>query len=248
MYKHTTDIHNTKAAKIIIPFLLKNINVNSVLDIGMGIGTWLKVFQDNEISEILGVDGDYVDKNLFLINEKKFKSHDLRTELNLHKKFDLVVSLEVIEHIPKEFEDIFIKTLINHGDTILFSAAIPGQGGQNHHNEQWQSYWINKFKNYGYNTYDILRPKFWNNNIIEWWYRQNMLLLSKKKINLSLNRIEAHDLVSKELYLKKEEKIKILLQQISFLENELIQLSNGQKGLKQPLKILLKALKNKLLF
>ena len=130
MYKHTTDIHNTKAAEILVPHLLESISVKSVLDVGMGIGTWLKVFQDNGIDDILGIDGAYVNKELFFIDEKYFKSHDLRTGFNLGRKFDLVVSLEVIEHIPKEFEDIFIENLINHGDTILFSGAIPGQGGK----------------------------------------------------------------------------------------------------------------------
>lgn len=244
MYKHTTDIHNTKAAEILVPHLLESISVKSVLDVGMGIGTWLKVFQDNGIDDILGIDGAYVNKELFFIDEKYFKSHDLRTGFNLGRKFDLVVSLEVIEHIPKEFEDIFIENLINHGDTILFSGAIPGQGGQNHFNEQWQSYWISKFQEKGYGCYDIIRPMFWDNKNIEWWYRQNMLLFSKADLKFSKVK-SLKDIVSRELFEKKMQQITELNTIIEEKENLIKRLNQGQIGLKQPINSLFRAIKNK---
>jgi 2-polyprenyl-3-methyl-5-hydroxy-6-metoxy-1,4-benzoquinol methylase len=61
--------------------------------------------------------------------------------LDLEKEFDLVVSLEVAEHLPASAADQFVNTLVKHGKKILFSAAIPGQGGQDHLNEQWPDYW-----------------------------------------------------------------------------------------------------------
>ena len=67
---------------------------------------------------------------------------------------------------------------------IVFSAAFPGQGGQNHLNEQWPEYWKNKFEKYDYELFDVLRPIFWNNESIPVWYRQNMMLVIKKgKLN-----------------------------------------------------------------
>ena len=245
LYLHTTDIHNTLAAKELIPYLLKYIKPKSVLDVGMGIGTWLKVFQDYGIHQITGVDGEYVDRSLFLIKEKNFIAHDLRVELNLKNKFDLVLSLEVIEHIPPEYEDAFIKTLTNHSDTILFSAAIPGQGGQNHLNEQWQSYWGGKFMKFGYLAYDIFRPHLWNNEKIEWWYRQNILLYSKIDLGI-VSTNEVNNYVSLELYNKKLQEIKLLFDKNNESESLYNALKEGKAGIKEPLKALMKAIYKRL--
>lgn len=244
LYHHTQDIHNTRAAKEIVPYLLEIIKPSSVLDVGMGIGTWLKVFNENGIDDYIGVDGDYVDTELFEIPEKHFLSHDLRTELNLHRKFDLAISLEVIEHIPKENEINFLNSLTNHSDNILFSAAIPGQGGQNHHNEQWQSYWAKEFKLRGYTAYDLFRKEFWSNKKIEWWYSQNMILYSKNELNLeSYGAI--NDMIHKELYQKKLEALDNLM--IRNHENEIKyrHLIEGRTGIRQPLVLLMNAIKHK---
>ncbi|TXB63793.1 class I SAM-dependent methyltransferase [Phaeodactylibacter luteus] len=245
MYVHTTDIHNTNAAKHIIPFLLKRIQVKSVLDIGTGLGTWLDVFLENNINDVLGIDGAYVDKKLLSIPLKYFKEYDLRTKLDLDKQFDLVVSLEVVEHIDGKYEDIFFGNIINHGDTVLFSAAIPGQGGQNHLNEQWHQYWIDKFNSVGYKCYDIIRPHFWNTTEIEWWYRQNMFLFSKKDFMFEEFRKPMHNLVCKELFVKRLEEIKTLNESLAKAKDDLNRLKNGRTGIRAPLSALLKAFKNK---
>ena len=60
----------------------------------------------------------------------------------MNRKFDLVLSLEVAEHLPSECAEAFVESLVNLGPVILFSAAIPYQGGENHVNEQWPEYWV----------------------------------------------------------------------------------------------------------
>ena len=72
--------------------------------------------------------------------------------------------------------------LTSTADIILFSAAIPGQGGQGHVNEQWQSYWVERFKNYGYECIDIIRDQIWNDSDIWFYYKQNILLFIKKGV------------------------------------------------------------------
>ena len=144
-YIHTEAIHNLSAPRVIVPIVLEMIKPNSILDVGCGIGTWLKVFEEYGVDDYLGIDGDYVDRSTLKISEKRFLPNDLRKRWSLNRKFDLVVSLEVAEHLPEEVADLFVSTLSAHGDTILFSAAIPGQGGQNHVNEQWPTYWQKKF-------------------------------------------------------------------------------------------------------
>ena len=89
-------------------------------------------------------------------------AYDLKKSLNLGRDFDLVLSAEVAEHLPLEVSDIFIDSIIKHGKVILFSAAAPGQGGTCHVNEQWQDFWVKKFRERGYVPIDFLREKLCN--------------------------------------------------------------------------------------
>lgn len=184
-YIYSEDVHNVYAPSIVLPILFNKFSISSIVDVGCGIGTWLHVAQNLGVSDILGIDSDDVDYEQLnkFINKRNFVSLDLSKHFFLDKKFDLVLCLEVAEHISKESADIFVNNLISHGDLILFSAAIPGQGGQNHVNENWPSYWIEKFSLYGFICYDFVRPKIWNNEKLEFWYKQNIFVFSKNKID-----------------------------------------------------------------
>jgi len=176
-YIHTEEIHNTKSADAFLPFLKEYINPQSVIDVGCGLGTWLKVFVDDGCNEILGVDGNYIDKSKLCIKEEYFLLHDLTCTLRLDKKYDLAICSEVAEHLPEDKAEVLIDTLINASDTILFSAALPLQGGQNHVNEQPFAYWVQKFNDKGFVMKDYFREKIWDNSNIDWWYKQNLFLV-----------------------------------------------------------------------
>ncbi len=179
-YIHTEDVHNFIAPRLVIPFILSLLEVKSVLDVGCGIGTWLKVFEEHGVRDLIGVDGNHVDQKLLKISPDKFRSHDLREHLNLGRKFDLALCLEVVEHLPESSASLVVNTLVDYSDFVLFSAAIPGQGGQHHINEQWLSFWVQQFEKFGYDMHDIVRPKFWKNENVDVWYRQNMVLFCKR--------------------------------------------------------------------
>jgi SAM-dependent methyltransferase len=162
-----------------VPLVQEMVNAKSVLDVGCGIGTWLKAFAETGVADYTGVDGEYVNKKLIQIPMENFVSHNLNTSLNLKRKFDLVVSLEVAEHLETQHNNQLIEMLTLHGDVILFSAAIPGQGGQFHINEQWLSVWISLFEKYGFGYYDCIRPRIWNNSNVDVWYKQNIVIFCK---------------------------------------------------------------------
>ena len=79
--------------------------------------------------QILGVDGDYVDRGKLLIKEEEFLPYDLSKKLDMEKTFDLAISFEVAEHLDEATADIFVDNLVKLSDKIVFSAAVPMQGG-----------------------------------------------------------------------------------------------------------------------
>ena len=180
-YKHYEKEHNTNAAAEIVPFLMGKFQPKSVLDIGCGIGTWLYEFKKSGVPNVLGIDIPYVDKSLLskYLNENEFEATDLSKAFNVGKKFDLAISLEVAEHLPESAADVFVHSITQHSDIVVFSAALPFQEGQNHINEQWPEYWQKIFNSKGYVAYDFIRDEFWDNEKIDIWYRQNIILYAK---------------------------------------------------------------------
>ena len=167
------------SAATVIPLVERLTGAGSVLDVGCGVGSWLAEWESQGVSDVFGIDGEYVAESALEIAPEKFQSRNLRNPFSLGRRFDLVQCLEVAEHLDEPYADGFIESLASHADTILFSAAIPGQTGRHHVNEQWPSYWIPKFEKLGFRVFDAIRPRIWADRQVEVWYRQNLLLFSK---------------------------------------------------------------------
>ncbi|WP_462137916.1 hypothetical protein [Candidatus Mycalebacterium sp.] len=134
-----------------------------------------------------------------MIPDENFIKADISKEFPKFKeKFDLAISLEVAEHLPPERAESFINYLTTLSDFVLFSAAIPLQGGINHFNEQWQDYWADLFEKKDYVPFDIVRAKIWNNEKIKNWYKQNIILYVKKN---EIHRIKTEYIPKKNLAL-----------------------------------------------
>jgi len=238
-YIHNPEIHNFSAAKQILPFLLSLKPVDSVLDVGCGTGTWLKIASDLGVKEVLGIDGVPLNTNELHIPADSFINDDLTRVIDLKRKFDLLICLEVAEHLPAENAKNLVDSLTNHSDFIVFSAAIPGQGGQNHINEQWPVYWQTLFFNKGYYPCEILRDIFWNDNEIEWWYRQNILIFAPESVLLNLNLTiskEVRPLIHPDLFIEKLDVIQKL--------NNMIEREIWKPSFKSAFKRLIKSIIN----
>lgn len=164
-----------RSAEHIVPLLTAQLTIGSVADFGCGQGAWLSVWRKAGAA-VVGVDGAYVDRRHLMIDTQEFRAADLGSGIDLGRRFDLVQSLEVAEHLPAERASAFIDTLTAHGHHVLFSAAVPGQGGEHHVNEQPLEYWRAKFRDRGYLAIDCIRPQVAGNELIQNWYRNNIVL------------------------------------------------------------------------
>ena len=167
-----------RSAEQIVPLLSTALPIDSVVDFGCGQGAWLSVWR-NTATIVMGVDGPYVDQRHLMIDARKFRAADLSRRIDLGQRFDLVQSLEVAEHLPRRKASDFIGMLTDHGPLVMFSAAVPGQGGEHHVNEQPLEYWREKFGDRGYVAIDCIRPQTAGNLQIQAWYRHNIVLYAQ---------------------------------------------------------------------
>lgn len=163
--------------------------VRSAVDVGCGVGTWLADLAQRDVSTIQGYEGSWVDTQHLEIPAPCFAHHDLTAPIAPPAtKYDLALSLEVAEHLPESAADTFVDSLTGLSDFVLFSAAIPDQGGRHHINEQWLEYWLERFAARGYVGLDVIRAHIWHDTEIADWYRQNVVLLAAR------SRLDALDL------------------------------------------------------
>jgi SAM-dependent methyltransferase len=192
LYSHKFFAHlregSAASANALVPIVIGIHPARSMIDVGCGIGGWVKAFAERGV-EAIGIDGDYVDGKQLLIAEERFIAHDLNRELDAADlcrryakdgRFDLAISLEVAEHLAPERSETLVRDLCGLADVVLFAAAVPFQGGAGHVNERWQSWWAQKFADNGFDPFDVLRGDIWGRRDIAWWYKQNTIFYVKR--------------------------------------------------------------------
>ena len=148
-FYESRDANTRYSAQAIAAVVLDLVKIRSVIDVGCGVGTWLDVFKSLGVNDIWGVEGEWLDKKHLVIPENSFSYWDLREPLDIRRTFDLAMSLEVAEHLPAEYAEAFVDSLVGLAPVIVFAAAIPGQGGAGHFNERSNSYVISEFAKRG---------------------------------------------------------------------------------------------------
>ena len=170
------------SAQAVVDTLMKYFKPKSVIDIGCGCGIYLKQFQELGV-DIIGYDGSPAALTESLVGDK-IKIFDLAQPLVLDRQFDLVLCLEVAEHLEEKFADTLVDTLAKLGNTIIFTAAIPGQGPRSigHINEQLPEYWINKFQERDFSLQEKLTSDIkqeMKESQVVWWIVQNLMVFKK---------------------------------------------------------------------
>ena len=183
MYRYDEDFYRyinagaLRSAEIMIPLVQASVprKIVSILDVGCGAGAWLSVWK-KQACAVLGLDGSYLDSGCLLVEQEEFLACDLAQEFSLQREFDMVQCLEVAEHLPVARSRGLVRDLCRHGDLVFFSAAPPGQGGENHVNEQTYAWWRDLFAEQHYTMYDPWRRQLTDNNAVMPWYRYNSFL------------------------------------------------------------------------
>ncbi len=173
------------SARIVLSEFFKVFRPETVVDIGCGVAPWLCAARELGVTELLGIDGDYVKSEQLLVDPAYFVAANLERQriaevLAPNRHFDLVMCMEVAEHLSFDRAQTFVEDLVSLGDVVLFSAAIPFQGGVHHINEQWPEFWALLFRKAGFACADFLRPKIWARADVAWWYAQNTLVFFRK--------------------------------------------------------------------
>jgi SAM-dependent methyltransferase len=168
------------SAAAIVPWIVDVLSPRAVIDVGCGHGAWLAAFKACGVADILGLDGAHVEPSGLEVEPSEFRAVDLRSPpSDVLGRFDLAVSLEVAEHLPASDADGFVSFLTGCAPVVLFSAAIPGQGGVGHVNEQWPAYWFDRFERHDFRAVDAVRPRFWNDERVRFFFAQNTVVYAR---------------------------------------------------------------------
>lgn len=176
-----TDEAALRSAQVVASEVHQILSPESIADFGCGCAGWVAVWKRLGVADAVGVDGSWVDSERLLIEPHEFVEHDLCRPIDLGRRFDLVQSLEVAEHLPATAAEGFVKTLTSHSDVVLFSAAPPGDGGMQHINEQPYDYWRELFRSEGFLMFDVVRPRLRDRTEVEPWYRYNAFIYVREE-------------------------------------------------------------------
>ncbi len=170
------DARARESARAVLTQVFGYVRPASVVDVGCGTGQWLRSAADLVGCEVLGLDSPGVPVPMLAIPADCFVPGDLGAAIEVGRRFDLAISLEVAEHLPAARAEGFVRDLTTLSSAVLFSAALPGQGGVGHVHERWPSYWVGLFAAQGYEPWDVVRPVLWDADEVAYWYRQNTFL------------------------------------------------------------------------
>ncbi len=76
-YVHLIKDHNLEAPREIVPYLVNIFHPQSVVDVGCGLGTFLNIFLENGVHDLMGIDGSWVNKSKLFVPQHYIVEKDL---------------------------------------------------------------------------------------------------------------------------------------------------------------------------
>jgi SAM-dependent methyltransferase len=156
-----------RTAAAVVPLVIELVHPKSVIDVGCGTASWLAEFRRAGISDVMGLDGPWIKRDQLQIPVSQFQATDLARPFRLARMFDVACCIEVAEHLPPGAAEAFIDSIASLAPIVLFSAAVPFQGGANHVNERWADYWQALFARHEFVAIDFFRSKLWDNRDVQ---------------------------------------------------------------------------------
>ena len=167
------------SARVVVARLAERWCPRSVIDLGCGRGAWLAPWADFGTTRLCGIDGPWNTGAAMAHPDIELRTANLEQPLPADERFDLAMSIEVVEHLSPQAGDAVIDSLSRLADAVLFSAAFPGQGGVHHVNERYHSHWGARFRERGFRVFDAVRPAVWSDERLMPWHRANVFLFAR---------------------------------------------------------------------
>lgn len=175
MYRNLDgELGSGATAAVLVPLLVERIRPSSVLDLGAGVGSFLKAFMEHGVTDVAGVDLCLFEPDLFVVEPALIERGDLTEPVHRGRRYDLAMSLEVGGYLPDH--DVLVDSLVRHAPVVVFSAAVPSQDLLHQHHGAFPSEWAARFAARDYVVIDAFRPVLWADERLPFWFRQNLLL------------------------------------------------------------------------
>ena len=187
-YESTVEGPAVASAETISESILVDHGLGTVIDVGCGTGALLEALR-NKGREVFGLESSAAALEYCKGRKLDVQKLDLEREpFPQDGKFDLVVSMEVAEHLPEQIADSYVDLLTRLSDRILFTAALPGQGGDDHVNEQPISYWMSNFQARRFSSDENLASRWssaWRvTGVVASFYHANLMIFRRNQNTL----------------------------------------------------------------
>jgi SAM-dependent methyltransferase len=177
-YERVVEPEIIRSAPIIAESLVRDFNPQSVIDIGCGTGTLLLELKKRGVNT-LGLEYSQAGLENCRVKGLSVQHFNIESGKAIAEKADLAISTEVAEHLPAKCADKYVDILTSISNTVIVTAATPGQGGLDHVNEQPNEYWIGKFsqRDFQYQKEFTmqLRKEWQEKNTTDWYYSNVMV-------------------------------------------------------------------------